>query len=1183
MSIAGNSNHIFTRNSTARRRNRALKYGGVLFVLAGIIGALMITPGLRAGAASSGTTAGEVDQNKRIVKDFDVNYLRSAGRLPSAAQLRSLEQFKTNLGDQKISSRWDKSNGSLDVIYDFTTPPSSQDPEATARAFIAANAGLFGIADINTLKLTSNVQALGGTLLYFQQVHQGLSVQGRGIGVVMDGQKRIKAISGPYAEGLSVSTSPALSGAAAVAAAQNNLAPFKKQWSPAVAAVLNPAYDVIQAEIGPFATPQPELNLFPTPDGVRLAYNLFLFSRNPFGVYEYQIDANTGQVLKRTNRVLYQQDPLPYTADIYPSSPKLKNPDTGELALDDFGEPAGLLRVHLRKFNPGTNLTAVDGLMTGQHAIIRNLLASKQPFAQAAAGTFHFRQNNPPLEAQPNETDDLAEPSEHLDMANNFFFITYLLEYVDHLHRAGDSVHSRFGQGSFPDSYPNSDRPLVGMVHLPSDNGLLDASGPLDTTNADTAIHSALGMDNALSFNLTRSVTLPDGSTQQVVLNPTAYGHGYLLNDLAKDGPVVYHEGMHSISSPIAGFDTDTVEGGALNEGQADLWAYSITEDPVLGNYSANGWRRRARIRAAGGDPDLRQWIRHADSGLSYSQLGTAGGSNYEVHRDGEPFASSVWDLRQLMEMKYPQTTGTYKRPALLTGNPDVAISLGKETWERLQLGATYVMGTFRPDTIVRFRDSLIIADAALYSSDPTDPDAPGLHRALIEQVFAARELGINAAPPANGKQTISTQVSAFAASQGKLAAPSGVTATTASGTSTRVSWQAVPGAFAYHILRRQVGKEGQRQNAPVPGREYIDGDGSTDGYLGIDYVNGGQTSYVDNGNIESGFVRRGNGNALAYEYVIRALSSNANKQVGISDNSAAASVPSAALDVTGNVQTAISNVSFANGRFELDQTIKNLGAGAFDGMLYTPVEFRILSISDPTVTVANADNAGTGAPGKPASFFFRQLLATGQTSAPRHLIFNDPNARLFTLDAVVTARVQVNTSEATRYQPEPPPDLSNYEPKTFTDLYNGILPASDLGLQVASGVTYADVPFTSRDGAFAITGKLTSPTTGVDMDLILYDSAGNQLAASETEFPTETVNAPIKPNRNYFYRVVGWAGVAQDWKIESIQSALVLKAGPSSGGSSGAITPPPTGTLTQLLRFTFNPVTRTVTVSLVK
>ena len=69
-------------------------------------------------------------------------------------------------------------------------------------------------------------------------------------------------------------------------------------------------------------------------------------------------------------------------------------------------------------------------MMSGPHALIKNVLATQQPFLQAATGTWHFRQNNAPLEAQPNESDDLAEPAEHIDDVNIFFFINYLLEYM---------------------------------------------------------------------------------------------------------------------------------------------------------------------------------------------------------------------------------------------------------------------------------------------------------------------------------------------------------------------------------------------------------------------------------------------------------------------------------------------------------------------------------------------------------------------------------------------------------------------------------------------------------------------------------------------------------------------------------------------------------------------------------
>ncbi|HXG66285.1 MAG TPA: M36 family metallopeptidase, partial [Blastocatellia bacterium] len=682
-----------------------------------------------------------------------------------------------------------------------------------------------------------------------------------------------------------------------------------------------------------------------------------------------------------------------------------------------------------------------------------------------------------------------------------------------------------------------------------------------------------LGLDNAFSLSVSDEI-----AGQEVVVNPTAYGHGYLLNDLAIDFSVPYHEGMHSISSPIAGLE-GTPEGGALNEGQADLWAYTAGENPVLGAYVVNAFRLRQLIRESGGNPDLRGWIRHADSGLVYSQLGTFRGSSFEEHRDGEIYAAAMWDIRELMLMY--QTGGPFVRPNLVTGAASDAIPLGKETWERIFLGALYVLGSFNPDTFVRARTAMILADQALYPSDPLNPDAPGLHRALIEQVFAAREIGINAEAPNGGRQTISTQVSQFAASQGKLAAPTGVAVTPASPSSARISWQPVSGALAYEVLRREIGRENQRQNPPVPGREYIDGDGATDGYLHIAYVRGNQTSYVDNGLIEGGSLPRGLKNPVAFEYVVRTLNINPNKQLGVSANSAAASVPTAVTNVTKRVQTAISNVSFAGGKFEFDQVIKNLGGvGVGDGTMYTPIEFKITSISSPTVSVANADNGGSGrSKSDPAIFFYRPVLAVGQTSDPRRLVFNNPNAQLFTFNALITARVQVQPNKATRYQPEPAPDLSKFTREQFTETFTGLVAASDTGLQLLGGVTYVDVPFTSQSFAIAVTGVMTS-NLGVDLDLQLRDGAGNVLSSSTSSSANETVSAAIQPNRNYSYRVIGWAGAAQDFRIVSTQELLVPKDSASAGSSS---LPSPIDIVAGLFRFTVNPLTGTVTVELLQ
>ncbi|HKP10679.1 MAG TPA: peptidase M36, partial [Blastocatellia bacterium] len=651
-------------------RARLNVVAGALALVTLLAAALVFAPVKSAGAAGTSAAAIEFDQTKKRVPDFDINLTQAARRLPAPAQLQALNALKSNLHDTNVTARWDKSSGSLDTIYDFASQPSSLDPEAAARAFIASNAALFGVTDMSTLQLDSNVAALGGHLLYFKQTYNGLPVFNSGIGVVMDGQRRVKMVSGPYRNDIAVNTTPGLDTAAAVAVAQADLDRFKVRWANGVAEVLTPALDLIASQLGVLAQPHPELNVFMTPNGARLAYRFLFFSRNPFGVYRYQIDAATGQILYREDTVRYQQQTtLPFEADVYPTYPALTDElkDQGLISVDANGVPLGQLRIKLRNFDQSNVVTGVNGTLTGAHVHIENVLAAKLPFPQAAKGTWYFRSNNPTgLEQRTYEREQYgpnAEPAEHQDEICQFFYINSLIEYIDYLHIADDAAHHQgVGSGDFPDTYPNQSIPLTGNVHIP--NVLNPPSDPTDPAFAD----KLLGLDNAFSLPETETV-----AGQKVTVNPTSYGHGYLYNDLAIDFGVPYHEGMHSISTPIAGLE-GSPEGGALNEGQADLWAYSAAENPALGAYVVNGYVRRAAIRAGGGDPDLRQYIRNANTGLSFSQLGTSGGSSFEVHRDGEIYGGTMWDIRKLM-MLY-ETGGNWKRPDPITGQPTVPISL---------------------------------------------------------------------------------------------------------------------------------------------------------------------------------------------------------------------------------------------------------------------------------------------------------------------------------------------------------------------------------------------------------------------------------------------------------------------------------------------------------------------------
>jgi hypothetical protein len=80
---------------------------------------------------------------------------------------------------------------------------------------------------------------------------------------------------------------------------------------------------------------------------------------------------------------------------------------------------------------------------------------------------------------------------------------------------------------------------------------------------------------------------------------------------------------MHAITSPIAGLEGE--EGSAMNEGQADMWAFTITDNASLGDYVVNAKGFRQFFRDTGRDPDSIAYIRSARSTLKYSDYGTLG------------------------------------------------------------------------------------------------------------------------------------------------------------------------------------------------------------------------------------------------------------------------------------------------------------------------------------------------------------------------------------------------------------------------------------------------------------------------------------------------------------------------------------------------------------------------------
>jgi Zn-dependent metalloprotease len=1147
-----------------------------------------------AAAAAGGSNTALGSLYKRSMRNYDLNAARNLQNLRQATgeQLAAAETLKNAANAQNMKIRWNEFGGSPDVIYDFASQPLSGTPEEAGRAFIAQNAALFGVSSPNDLVLFNQTRALGGYLLRFKQTFGGIDVKDGGIGLVLNGNQQVIMASGPFFRDVNADTTPSITAAQARSAVDTDVAQSRSGLLDTVNNLFQAANNVVTQQLGAVNNEEPRLGIYPAADGYRLVWKVAKLSTNPFGVYLYSIDAHTGEIVARKDFVKFQQAPsvLPFTADIYPKYPTITDELKDQSIISNCGgTPCGQERVILRNFDQQNIVTGVNGTLTGAHALVNNVQAGKQPFAQAALGTWHFRQDNPTgFEARTNEQDQFAEPAEHQDEINSFFFVNYLIEYVDYLHVGDDN--GTFGGGAFPDDYPNKTVPLPATVHMPNFYMAVAAAGGSlpDPTDPDFRL-KALGMDNAFAVPVSALFAELTGVKMPVVVNPTFYGHGYLFNDLALEGTVPYHEGMHSVTTPIAGLEGGD-EASGMNEGQADMWAFTITDNPSLGDYVVNAKGYRNYARSKGRDPNSIAYIRSARSTLKYSDIGTLNdGGNYvfEEHYDGEIFMSTMWDIREMMNRVYPSAT-TYKRPQPKDGLPQKAITKGTEIFERDFLGAMYVLGTSAPDTYVKSRDAMIVADQMLYPSDATDPDAPGKHRAMIEQIFAGHEMGINAQEVTGGRATVSTQVSFFAGGQEAPAVPAQVEISPASPRSLKVAWRNVSGAVAYEVLKRKIGLENARE--PNGKREYSDGDQSTTGFRHVAYVSGGNNFYEDKGAVHEVFAPEGLNDLFDHEYVVRAIGVNSTGQLGFSDLSASAKASKARQDLSAQVDSAISNISFSNGVMAFDNKLTNArGALSTEKTIFGPVEFQILNISNPTVTVKNADANGN-------TFIYNQTLALGAASAAKRLEFNDPAAQVFSFDAKVFGTAYTGSNSGSAPQPgdgsSNPPQPVTYS--IFRENKSGTLVAGDptgtsgvsatWGDPTFQGITWQDIPVTTKSDALFIDATLSS-ATAVDLDFELRTTGGQILSDSAGATAAEHVSSAVQPNTTYILRVKGFANGPATFSIVSDQllpngspngNAGTRTSGGASSGTGGT-----TGLVSRLVRFTVNPLTRKVTAQL--
>lgn len=106
-----------------------------------------------------------------------------------------------------------------------------------------------------------------------------------------------------------------------------------------------------------------------------------------------------------------------------------------------------------------------------------------------------------------------------------------------------------------------------------------------------------------------------------------AFGDGSKFNPLAREESVAWHEYSHAVLNSIT-YLAYSAESGAINEGQADYFACSHSNDPLLGEYVC------AKMN--------KPYLRTVENNLHYPE-----DIQGEVHADGKIWGAVLWDIRK--------------------------------------------------------------------------------------------------------------------------------------------------------------------------------------------------------------------------------------------------------------------------------------------------------------------------------------------------------------------------------------------------------------------------------------------------------------------------------------------------------------------------------------------------------
>jgi Zn-dependent metalloprotease len=542
--------------------------------------------------------------------DLDVRTLTAKpapAQLAAADRLAKVAPAGKPAAPSGLTLRW-SGYGTPQLLRDnsgYLTGPSGKAAADIVRNYLEANADLFRLspAVVSGLELISDYSTRhnGATHIGFQLTDAGLPVFRSIITATVDAKGRIVIIGGSYAPDAAAGNAILLDETAALGIALEAVgvkAPARLQLRPSAKGF---TFENTVADLYKPAPLTAELVSFPMGGGkeARIAWRT-VTAVDTTGTYETIVDAETGDILFRQNRVNADHGA---EGNVY----RVQNPTLGSQQITTFiGIDGSWVE---DRTTDGNNAIAYHDLDdTNTVGYQPQTPDNTDPAYQ------HFNYTYTDAINTSGGTDVTTDRDAVITQA--FYYVNMLHDYYYNL--GFDEVSRNFQDDNFGRGGLENDRVLVevdnGFNNGDCCNAFMDSNN--DGTNGRLTLRVGLQPDN-------------------------------LDMHRAMNGDTVTHEFGHGVSNRLVGSGDlgSGVQTGALGEGWSDALATELWNDPVYGEY--NNGNNATGIRG----------VAYDTSTMVYSDLCSWSGG-CQVHNDGRIWATVMWQVRAALIDTYGQASG---------------------------------------------------------------------------------------------------------------------------------------------------------------------------------------------------------------------------------------------------------------------------------------------------------------------------------------------------------------------------------------------------------------------------------------------------------------------------------------------------------------------------------------------